>query len=98
MANLACIGSHAINGVSKLHSELLKKEVLKNFYEIWPEKFSNKTNGITPRRFLLLINRNLANLINETISDSWIKNLDQLRNLEKSASNASFIEKWNKIK
>ncbi|EKD46085.1 MAG: hypothetical protein ACD_69C00028G0010 [uncultured bacterium] len=98
MANLACIGSHAINGVSKLHSELLKKEVLKNFYEIWPEKFSNKTNGITPRRFLLLINRNLANLINETISDSWIKNLDQLRNLEKSASNASFIEKWHKIK
>ena len=98
MANLACVGSHAINGVSKLHSDLLKKEVLKDFYEMWPEKFSNKTNGITPRRFLLLINPNLANLITESIGDTWIKNLDQLRNLEKFAANATFIEKWHKIK
>ena len=98
MANLACVGSHAINGVSKLHSDLLKKEVLKDFYEMWPEKFNNKTNGITPRRFLLLINPNLANLITESIGDVWIKNLDQLRNLEKFAANATFIEKWHKIK
>jgi glycogen phosphorylase len=98
MANLACIGSHAINGVSRLHSELLKKEVLKDFYELWPEKFSNKTNGVTPRRFMLLINPSMASLITETIGNSWIKNLDELRNLEKFINDSSFVEKWHKIK
>lgn len=82
MANLACVGSHSINGVSKLHTELLKHDVLKDFYELWPEKFNNKTNGVTPRRFVM-INPRLTNLINAAIGDGWIKNLDQLRNLEK---------------
>ncbi len=98
MANLACIGSHAINGVSKLHSDLLKTEVLKDFYDLWPERFSNKTNGVTPRRFLLLINPALANLISDAIGNNWLKNLDELRNLEKFANDAAFLEKWYKIK
>ncbi|MDR1057268.1 MAG: glycogen/starch/alpha-glucan phosphorylase [Coxiellaceae bacterium] len=98
MANLACIGSYAINGVSKLHTELLKQEVLRDFYDFSPEKFSNKTNGITPRRFVLLINPNLANLINEAIGDGWIKNFFELRNLEKFVNDSAFIEQWFKIK
>ncbi len=98
MANLACIGSHAINGVSKLHSELLKTEVLKDFYDLWPEKFSNKTNGVTPRRFMLLINPNLASLLNEAIGNNWLKDLSELRKLEKFANDAAFLEKWYKIK
>lgn len=98
MAHLACVGSHAINGVSKLHTELLKKEVLKDFYDLWPEKFSNKTNGVTPRRFLLLINPKLAGLISEAIGDRWIKNLEELRNLEKFANDASFVDRWQQIK
>lgn len=98
MANLACIGSHAINGVSKLHTELLKKEVLKDFYDLWPEKFSNKTNGVTPRRFLVLLNPNLTSLINDAIGNKWIKDTSQLRNLERFINNASFVEKWYQIK
>ncbi len=98
MANLACIGSYAINGVSQLHSELLKKEVLKDFHDIWPTKFSNKTNGVTPRRFLLLINPTLAELITETIGDKWLKNLYELRELEKYANDGSFVTKWQAIK
>jgi len=98
MANLACVGSRAINGVSKLHSELLKKEVLRDFYDMNPEKFSNKTNGITPRRFLLLINPNLANLITEAIGDRWIKDFSQLRTLENFANDSAFIDKWATIK
>lgn len=98
MAHLACIGSCAINGVSKLHTELLKKEVLKDFYELWPKKFSNKTNGVTPRRFILLINPQLANLINEAIGDAWIKNLEKLHDLEKFINDPGFNEKWRQIK
>lgn len=98
MANLACIGSHAINGVSALHTELLKKDVLKDFYELWPEKFSNKTNGVTPRRFIMLINPTLTNLINETIGNKWIKNLEELHNLEKFSNDSAFIDKWHTIK
>jgi starch phosphorylase len=98
MANLACVGSNAINGVSKLHTELLKRDVLKDFYELWPEKFNNKTNGVTPRRFVMLINPRLTSLINAAIGDSWIKNLDQLRNLEKFITDSAFIEKWGQIK
>jgi starch phosphorylase len=98
MANLACIGSQAINGVSQLHSELLKKETLKDFYDIWPTKFSNKTNGVTPRRFLLLINPDLANLINEAIGGRWLKHFDELRGLEKYLDDQNFVTKWQTIK
>ncbi len=76
MAHLACVGSHAINGVAELHSELLKSDVLKDFYEMWPQKFSNKTNGVTPRRWMVLANPSLAELISEHIGNGWIKDLD----------------------
>lgn len=98
MAHLACIGSHAINGVSGLHTELLKTTVLKDFYDLAPEKFSNKTNGITPRRFLLLINPKLAMLITKVIGPEWTKNLEKLHALETVAENKSFQENWQKIK
>lgn len=98
MAHLACVGSHAINGVSALHTELLKNHVLKDFYELYPEKFSNKTNGITPRRWLLLSNPKLALLITHTIGQSWIKNLEELRQLETWSDNPSFCQRWHQIK
>ena len=98
MANLACVGSHSINGVAKLHTELLKKGVLRDFYELWPEKFNNKTNGVTPRRFLLLSNPRLAELISKSIGEGWIKNLDCLRELELYARDSSFRKAWQKVK
>jgi starch phosphorylase len=98
MANLACVGSHAINGVAKLHSDLLKTTVLKDFYELWPEKFSNKTNGVTPRRFMVLANPKLTELISTAISDSWISNLDRLKALEPLAEDASFRKLWGQVK
>ncbi|WOD41927.1 glycogen/starch/alpha-glucan phosphorylase [Nodosilinea sp. E11] len=98
MANLACVGSHAINGVAALHTELLKQEVLQDFYALWPDKFSNKTNGITPRRWLLQCNPRLAQLISETIGDSWITNLDHLRQLEAHIDNDGFRHAWQAIK
>jgi len=82
MAHLAVVGSCSVNGVAKLHSDLLKNEVLRDFAEYWPEKFNNKTNGITPRRWLLKANPPLAQLITETIGDGWITDLEQLRRLE----------------
>ncbi|WP_017298083.1 glycogen/starch/alpha-glucan phosphorylase [Nodosilinea nodulosa] len=98
MANLACVGSHAINGVAALHTELLKQEVLQDFYELWPDKFTNKTNGITPRRWLLQCNPRLAQLISETIGDRWITNLDHLKDLEAHVDNAEFRHAWQAIK
>jgi starch phosphorylase len=98
MANLACVGSHAVNGVAALHTELLKRDVLRDFYEIWPEKFSNKTNGVTPRRFLVLSNPQLTRLITDTIGERWITHLDDLRQLEASANNANFQRRWRQIK
>ena len=98
MAHLACVGSHAINGVAKLHSELLKTDVLKDFYELWPYKFSNKTNGVTPRRWMVLANPNLAQLISEHIGDGWIKDLSQLKALEPLADSPEFRARWSEIK
>ena len=83
MANLACIGSHAINGVAALHTELLKKDTLHDFAKLWPQKFFNKTNGVTPRRWILLSNPELSDLVTEKIGDSWLKNLDEMRKIEK---------------
>ena len=79
MAHLACVGSHAINGVAALHSELLKTDVLRDFYELWPEKFQNKTNGVTPRRWMVLANPRLAKLITGAIGTGWITDLNELR-------------------
>jgi starch phosphorylase len=98
MAHLACVGSHAINGVAELHSELLKQDVLKDFYELWPERFRNKTNGVTPRRWMVLSNPRLAGLITEAIGDAWVKNLGALRGLEPLARDAAFCERWREIK
>jgi starch phosphorylase len=98
MAHLASIGSHSINGVAELHTELLKKDVLRDFYELFPEKFTNITNGVTPRRWILLSNPRLAKLISETIGDRWITNLDELKKLEPFACDSSFRQKWQEIK
>jgi glycogen phosphorylase len=98
MAHLACVGSHAINGVADLHTQLLKQDVLKDFYELWPEKFSNKTNGVTPRRWLALTNPRLCELICDAIGDGWIKDLARLVDLEKFADDAVFQSDWRAIK
>lgn len=98
MANLACVGSHGINGVAELHTELLKKDVLRDFYELYPEKFSNKTNGVTPRRFMLLSNPRLADLVTGRIGDGWITDLEQLRKLEALGEAKEFKAEWSRIK
>lgn len=98
MAHLACVGSHAVNGVSALHTELLKTDVLKDFYELCPEKFSNKTNGITPRRWLLLANPKLTLLITQTIGKNWLKNLEELSQLEDFIEDRHFCDRWQQIK
>jgi starch phosphorylase len=98
MAHLACVGSHAINGVAALHSELLKRDVLKDFYELWPQKFSNKTNGVTPRRWMVLCNPKLSDLITEHIGEGWIKDLAQLHKLEPFADDPAFRVRWHAIK
>jgi starch phosphorylase len=98
MAHLACVGSHAINGVAALHSELLKSDVLRDFHEMWPEKFQNKTNGVTPRRWMVLANPRLSSLISEAIGSGWTTDLEQLRRLEPLAEDASFRAQWRAIK
>jgi len=98
MAHLACVGSHAINGVAELHTRLLKSDVLRDFAEMYPDKFSNKTNGITPRRFLLLSNPRLANLITDRIGDTWPKKLEEMRQLEQFADDEGFQSDWRDIK
>jgi starch phosphorylase len=98
MAHLACVGSHSVNGVAKLHSELLVRDVLKDFHALWPTKFSNKTNGVSPRRFVALSNPRLASLITEAIGDGWLQELDQLRWLEPMADDAEFRHEWRETK
>lgn len=98
MAHLATVGSHAINGVAALHSDLLKASVLKDFYEMWPERFSNKTNGVTPRRFLALANPGLRALLHETLGEQWPAELGRLRQLEAKVDDAVFRQKWRAIK
>lgn len=98
MAHLATVGSHAINGVAALHSDLLKASVLKDFYEMWPERFSNKTNGVTPRRFLALSNPGMRTLLNETLGEQWLTDLGHLRQLETKVDDAAFRQKWRVVK
>jgi glycogen phosphorylase len=98
MAHLACLGSHAINGVAALHSELLKETVLRDFYQLWPEKFSNKTNGVTPRRWMVLSNPQLTKLLESKIGDNWIKHLDELRKLENFVEDSHFRAQWRQVK
>ena len=98
MAHLACVGSHAVNGVADLHTELLKRDVLGEFYRLWPQRFSNKTNGVTPRRWLVLANPRLSALLTETVGDTWARDLNELRALEPFAEDAQFRERWAAIK
>lgn len=98
MAHLATVGSHAVNGVAALHSELLKSSVLKDFYELWPQRFSNKTNGVTPRRFVALSNPGLRGLLDETVGEGWLTDLNRLRDLEPFADDAVFRGRWRAVK
>lgn len=98
MTNLAAVGSHSIDGVSVLHTELLKKTILSDFAEMYPEKFSNKTNGVSPRRFLLLSNPSLTNLISSKIGDKWLKNLGELKKLEAFVEDPDFRDRWQQVK
>ena len=98
MANLAIIGSHSVNGVAELHTNILKSDLFRDFYEIYPERFNNKTNGITQRRWLKLANPLLSNLITDTIGDTWITDLNELKKLESYATDTQFQEKWLEIK
>jgi starch phosphorylase len=98
MAHLACVGSHAINGVAELHTRLLKEDVLRDFFEMMPEKFSNKTNGVTPRRFMVLCNPGLSRLITGKIGESWISRPEELRQLEGFVDDSSFREEWRRVK
>lgn len=98
MAHLAVVGSHSVNGVAALHSELLRKHVLADFAQMWPERFNNKTNGVTPRRWMLLSNPRLSKAITERIGASWTTDLDQLEQLERYVHDESFHEELRQIK
>lgn len=98
MANLACVGSFAVNGVAALHSRLLTEDVLKDFHSLWPGKFSNKTNGVTPRRWLVLSNPQLSDLISEQIGESWKKEFSELKRLQSAAEEQEFRRQWRQVK
>src|SRR5216684_4320132 len=94
MANLAIVGSHSVNGVSKLHSELVKTRLVPDFYQLWPERFSNKTNGVTQRRWLLMANPGLAALLDETVGREWATDLERLNGLERFAGDSSMQDRF----
>ena len=98
MAHLSIVGSHSVNGVSRLHTELLKSQLFKDFYELTPEKFNNKTNGITQRRWLLKSNTKLSDLISKTIGDAWVIDLYEMEKLLPFKDNSSFRKKWREVK
>jgi len=98
MAYLAIAGSHSVNGVAALHSEILKKELFLDFYELYPEKFNNKTNGITQRRWLKMSNPALSALIDEYVGEGWTKDLYQLQKLRELASDAKLLARWQEVK
>ncbi len=99
MAHLAVVGSHTVNGVAQLHSDLIKSQLLPDFHEMTPDKFQNKTNGVTPRRWLLLCNPHLANLITDALgTEAWITDLDRLQGLSPLAEDSAFLERLGAIK
>jgi len=98
MAYLAIVGSYSVNGVAELHSQLLKEGLFRDFYALWPDKFNNKTNGVTQRRWLAMCNPDLSTLINERIGDGWITQLDKLRELAPLADDAAFQQRWREVK
>ncbi len=98
MAHLATVASHTVNGVAELHSRLLRESVLRDFYELDPGRFTNVTNGVTPRRFLALANPGLASLVSDTIGAGWLRDLERLRELEPWAESADFRAAWREVK
>ena len=98
MVNLAIVGSHATNGVSELHTRMVKTSLVPDFYQLWPDKFSTKTNGITPRRWLLQANPLLADLITSTIGNGWITDLGKLRALEPYAQDPDSQQAFMKVR
>jgi glycogen phosphorylase len=98
MANLAATGSHTVNGVAELQSRLLREHTLRDFAVLWPDKFQNKTNGVTPRRFMRLANPRLSELIQSRIGDGWLRDLEQLRKLEPLADDPDFRRAWLEVK
>ncbi len=98
MAYLAIVGSYSVNGVAELHSRLLQQGLFHDFYQLWPQKFNNKTNGVTPRRWLASCNPELAGLITETIGDGWLTDLSLLKNLAPYADDKEFRKRWQQIK
>jgi glycogen phosphorylase len=98
MAHLAIVGSHSVNGVSALHTELIKTSLVPDFYALWPQRFNNKTNGVTPRRWLLKANPPLSELLTHTLGKGWITDLGQLRGLEQYAANPGFQQQFLRLK
>ena len=98
MAYLAIVGSCSVNGVAALHTELLKHGLFKTFHELWPHKFNNKTNGVTPRRWLAFCNPELSRLLDKTIGESWVTDLDELGKLNDFVDDKDFRRQWRKIK
>ncbi len=98
MAHLACVGSFSVNGVAELQSRLLREQVLVDFARIYPDRFNNKTNGVTPRRFMRLANPRLSELITGKIGDGWLRDLDELKRLEPLADDAEFRRQWREVK
>jgi starch phosphorylase len=98
MAHLAVVGSHVVNGVAALHSDLLRQRVFRDFFEMWPERFHNVTNGVTPRRFIGLINPGLSSLFTRIAGDGWLSDLTRLRALEPVADDPSLQEDWRQVK
>jgi starch phosphorylase len=98
MAHLAIVGSHSVNGVAELHSDILKKSLFRDFHDLWPEKFNNKTNGVTPRRWLLKCNPDLSRVITEAVGDGWPRDLSQLTRLVPLADDAAFRDAWRAAK
>jgi len=98
MAHLAIVGSHSVNGVAKLHTEILKNDLFKDFYEMYPERFNNKTNGITQRRWLKMANPLLSQLICDYIGDGWTKDLYQLQKLRDYSTDPQFVARWQQVK
>ena len=98
MANLATVASHHVNGVAALHSELVRTKLFPEFAELWPEKFTNVTNGVTPRRWMALANPELSTLLDERVGNNWISNMENLKRLEAFQHDNAFLEQWGNTK
>ena len=98
MAHLATVGSHHVNGVARLHSDLVKSSLMPEFAALWPEKFTNVTNGVTPRRWMALSNPQLRRLLDESIGEGWLHNLDELKKLEQYQNDSAFLQRWDQTR